>query len=345
MDLEEVAARVTKAAQLAALLEVSGYPKPGNVHRTADYPDVRYEHFLAGSIAMGSALREAAIGGVMAAEEKIGFSDIGIGEKVEQTVRDANESHHGGNTNLGVALLFVPLAAAAGKTFMTNGGIDPLILRRNVDQIMKSTTPTDSVHVYDAIRATRRAGGREGDRKIAESSWLGSVETGAPSLQEEGARKRLLEESVPLFDWMKASSGWDGIARELTSGMEVSFEVGYPSLVEIFEKHKDINIAVVHTFLNILSEYPDTFVARKVGLEETSNIARAVEIGLSETGWISDAAGSILESGGLTTEEGERKLLELDKNLRKGEGKLNPGTTADLTASSLMISILCGLKF
>jgi len=53
-----------RAAQLAACLEVSGTPKPGNVHRAFDFPDTRFEHFLAGGVALGPATREVAGGGV-----------------------------------------------------------------------------------------------------------------------------------------------------------------------------------------------------------------------------------------------------------------------------------------
>ena len=39
MDALEIA----KIAQIASALEVSGYPKPGNVHRTRDYDDMVFE--------------------------------------------------------------------------------------------------------------------------------------------------------------------------------------------------------------------------------------------------------------------------------------------------------------
>ncbi len=55
---------VGKCASLAALLEVSAYPKPGNVHRLKDFPDTKYEHFLAGSVSLGSRMREIAEKGI-----------------------------------------------------------------------------------------------------------------------------------------------------------------------------------------------------------------------------------------------------------------------------------------
>jgi triphosphoribosyl-dephospho-CoA synthase len=51
---------VASCAQLAALLEVSAYPKPGNVHRLHDFPTTKYEHFLAGSVAISPSINKVA---------------------------------------------------------------------------------------------------------------------------------------------------------------------------------------------------------------------------------------------------------------------------------------------
>lgn len=322
------------AGQLAAVLEVSGWPKPGNVHRTRDHPDACYEHFLAGSIALGSAVGAAALRGMMAGEKRIDVSEIDVGKLVKKAVSDVAKSHNGGNTHLGVCLLFIPLASAAAKTYVEEGKIQPDLLRRNVKEIMESTTPEDAVEVYDAIRM------------VSSPRELGSVgEIQEPDLYDERAVEKILTEGISLFDVMKASSSWDTVARELSTGMEVSFELGYKELMDTFRRTGDINIATVHTFLRILSEHPDTFIARKVGLKRISNIEEAVEIGIKETSWISDAAAHVLELGGSTTEEGQISLWELDDKLQ-GLGKdFSPGTTADLTAASLMIALLCGLRF
>jgi triphosphoribosyl-dephospho-CoA synthase len=49
-------------AQLALLLEVASTPKPGNVDRHRDYPDLRFEHFLAGAVGARAGLERAAEG-------------------------------------------------------------------------------------------------------------------------------------------------------------------------------------------------------------------------------------------------------------------------------------------
>ena len=49
---------LVRCVNLSSLLELSGWPKPGNVHRTSDFEDTRFEHFLAGIIAIQPNFRE-----------------------------------------------------------------------------------------------------------------------------------------------------------------------------------------------------------------------------------------------------------------------------------------------
>ncbi|CAD6494076.1 MAG: ATP:dephospho-CoA triphosphoribosyl transferase [Candidatus Argoarchaeum ethanivorans] len=51
---------IAQCASLAMALEVSATPKPGNIDREHNYPDTRYEHFLASVVAAYPIIREAA---------------------------------------------------------------------------------------------------------------------------------------------------------------------------------------------------------------------------------------------------------------------------------------------
>jgi triphosphoribosyl-dephospho-CoA synthase len=95
-------------------------------------------------------------------------------------------------------------------------------------------------------------------------------------------------------------------------------------------KSKPLNTAVVHTFLKILSERPDTFIARKVGKEKAQEI--------------SSDAKAVLELGRLETAKGKKSLTAFDKKLRLSQNKCNPGTTADLTAAALALCMLSGYR-
>lgn len=88
--------KAAERAQLAMMLEVCAYPKPGNVDRCHDYPDTRLEHFLASTIFARPALDEA--------EQGRGR----IGEIIKHAVQQTN-CHDGGNTHFGAFILLVPL--------------------------------------------------------------------------------------------------------------------------------------------------------------------------------------------------------------------------------------------
>ena len=334
MRIKNLIKHIEYSAQLAAVLEVSGWPKPGNVHRTRDHGDTRFEHFLAGSIALGPSVEAAALRGIMVAKGKIDPSEVGVGRLIKRAVKDFSFSHKGGNTHLGVCLLFIPLSVAAAKTYIDEGDLKTLSLRENVLDIMRSTTPVDTLRVYEAIRMV------SSPRELGEAKGVG-----APDLYDRDAKRKILNSGITLFDAMKDASSYDTVAREMVTGMEISFDIGFREITETFKRTKDINAAIVHSFLRILSEFPDTFIARKIGLKKESDVKKAVEIGMKEIMWISKAATRILSLGGLTSEEGRLALWELDEKLQNLGEDYSPGTTADLTASSLMIALLMGLKF
>ncbi len=322
---------IMRSAQLAAALEVSGWPKPGNVHRTADYIDMTFEQFIAGSIALGPANREAGFKGMLAGLGKIKIEDIGIGQYIKKSVIDFKAWQLNGNTHLGTCLLFIPLSASAGYTFAQREEIEAVSLRENVSRIMEATTTVDAIDVYEAIKNVNPGG----------LGQLKSVD--APDLTEKGVEKKILDTGQTLFDMMKVSSQWDTISKEWVTGMEISFKIGYSAIKRIYNETGKINTTTVNTFLTLLSQFPDTFIARKVGVNVTQDIPRAVAIGLKKAEEISKKATAIIRMGGLKTAKGKKALVTFDRELRL-DHKLNPGTTADLTAASLFIAILCGLR-
>ncbi|MDN7025992.1 triphosphoribosyl-dephospho-CoA synthase [Methanoculleus sp. FWC-SCC1] len=88
----------TERAQLAMMLEVTAYPKPGNVDRCHDYADTRLEHFLASTIFVRPAFERA---------EREGGR---LGALIREAVR-LTSGHAGGNTHFGAYILLFPLLA------------------------------------------------------------------------------------------------------------------------------------------------------------------------------------------------------------------------------------------
>jgi len=321
---------VMRSAQLAAALEVSGWPKPGNVHRTADFEDTTFEQFIAGSIALGPQIRRAALRGIEAGKGRIGLEEVGVGGIIGEILEDVGAWHRGGNTHLGTCMLIVPLAASAGYTFASTSKLGIADVRGNAAAVMKATTVQDALDVQRAMGLLMPTG-------------LGKLEDkGLPDLSGEGARRTIVEKAYTLYDMMKASSDWDNIAREWVTRMEISFCCGLPTWLRIKRETGNVNVATVNTFLTILSRYPDTFIARKIGSRTEVDIRKAVRTGLVEARKISSMASRALSMGGASNVEGIRALRDFDRQLRARGNEVNPGTTADLTSSSIMIAMLSG---
>lgn len=313
-ELVDNADRVSECLQLAVLLEVSAHPKPGNVHRTADFQETRYEHFLASAVGLMPSFKGAARKGVLASQGKISADKLEIGKIIKDAVEHVRTWQSGGNTLLGVIILLTPMAFAAGKA-LTEKPFSVSKLRENIKLAVESTTPMDAVNVYDAI-------------SIAEPSGLGK----APRLDvaDPSSKRKILNENVTLLDVFKISSSWDSISSEWVKNYSITFDLGYPYFAHVLEETNDVNLATVHVFLKILSEVPDTLVTRKLG----SSRAKAISIQAKE----------VLNAGALMTREGREGLFQLDNELRDVRHRLNPGTTADLTAAVLGVAVLNGYR-
>ncbi len=306
---------IVASIQLAMAFEVSGYPKPGNVDRLHDYEDTFFEHFIASAIGMGGVLREAALRGKMVREGKIKHIESEIGLLMKKAVEASNRWQSGGNTHLGTIILVIPIALGAGY-ISDEKEIDALKLRNSISQFIKNTTPYDTLNLYDAIRLANPAG-------------LGKIKK--YDVTEDSGKQEVIQDNITMLDIFNFSASYDNISREWVTNFEVTFELGYPKFIYHYEQTKSINIATVHTFLEILSKYPDTLIARRAG-ELWS--ARASEM-----------ATEVLENGGLLREKGRKLLENMDKALREKENHLlNPGTTADFVASSISVACILGFR-
>ena len=305
---------VQRCATLAALLEASAYPKPGNVHRTRDFPDTRFEHFLAGAVAMGGAMRSLAVQGLRAEQGSINWNEIALGSYILRAVTDSALWQKGGNVNLGIILLFAPLSAAAGADLsMDNLGIYEL--REKTRQVIKASIAEDAVSVYKAISSAMSP------ETLGRSDEL--------DVLDEESIEEIRKEGYNLYDVFARGAERDIICREYVTGYSVTFDTGYAYLRAALEEG-DMNTAIVNTFLHILSENPDTLIQRKAGVDNAQ--------------LVSNKAGEIMMNGGATTEMGLNLIRELDEELQSAEGRLNPGSTADLTAASIYLALLDGWR-
>ena len=135
---------IAQCATLACLWEAT-IPKPGNVHRGADFEDLAFGDFVVSAVATGPAIERAA--------------EIGVGGAVFDAVSQVRQLV-GTNTSLGTILLLAPLAAVRGT----------LLDSASVGAVLQSLTPRDSQLVYEAIRLAAAGGlGRVENMDLEES--------------------------------------------------------------------------------------------------------------------------------------------------------------------------------
>lgn len=218
-------------------------------------------------------------------------ADAPVGETVIRAIR-TTKRFVAGNTNLGIVLLLAPLAKAAGLDHA--GG-----LRSALRSVLSNLTVDDTRLTYEAIRLANPAG-------------MGTVQK--YDLQET-------EIDITLRQAMALARDRDTIAREYVTEFKITFEIGLESLRRNLEKGAGMPQAIIQTYLTIVTQVPDTLIARKVGMEA----ARRISV----------RAGQILKTGGVMTAEGKAELKRFDTELRDEGHTLNPGTTADLTAGVL----------
>lgn len=126
-SMPEPALSVGQRVSLACLLEATA-PKPGNVHRGADFESLSFVDFAASAVAIGPAFDRAAAGA------RLGPTVLSAVQAMRQAVAT--------NTSLGTILLLAPLAMVPPAQG----------LRQGVQQVLEQLSPDDARQVYEAIR-------------------------------------------------------------------------------------------------------------------------------------------------------------------------------------------------
>jgi triphosphoribosyl-dephospho-CoA synthase len=228
---------VALAATVACMLEAAA-EKAGNVTPTRHFADARFADFVASALAIGPAIARARPGR--------------IGRTVWEAV-DAMRRVTATNTNLGVALLFAPIAAAA-----TARG--DRTLRTGVAEVLRRLDRSDADWVYRAIRLVNPGG-------------LGSS---AQADVRQPAR-------ISLREAMTLAADRDSIAREYVEDFRITFEVAIPVLDRARAEGLAILDAIVQAHLELMAAVPDTLIARKAGPAPARDVAararRVVEAG------------------------------------------------------------------
>lgn len=160
-------------------------PKPGNVHRGADFADVTFEDFVVSAEVFGNVLDDS--------------TELGVGATILKAI-EVTRSTVGTNTNLGMVLLLVPLA----KTLFLNGALNQL----NVSKTLESLDENDAKAVYAAINHAKPGGmGAVSEMDLAAkppSDLIAAMRASASqdmiALQFSNGFSEVFDEVVPLLE-------------------------------------------------------------------------------------------------------------------------------------------------
>lgn len=224
----------------------------------------------------------AAAGPLSASAARVGARILGAVE--------ATFARVGVNTNLGIILLCAPLAAAAEATTSD--------LRKTLAEILRNLDKADAELAFRAIVRAAPAGlGRSPRYDVFEPA------------------------TVDLRQAMTEAADRDRIARQYVSDFADVFEVGVPILEAAMPGGSDPKWATLLTYLEFLSAFPDSHVARKLGIGTANELMQKAVM-------IQARLRNVPHPKQLLPE-----LLGWDAAL-KSEG-INPGTSADLTVATL----------
>ena len=182
---------IAQCATLACLWEAT-IPKPGNVHRGADFEDLGFGDFVVSAVAIGPAIERAA--------------EIGVGAAVFEAVSQVRQLV-GTNTSLGTILLLAPLAAV-------QGALDTA----SVGAVLQSLTPRDAQLVYEAIRLAAAGGlGRVENMDLEESPPSDLLAAMRAAADRDLVARQYAEDFQQLFSnvvpWMR-----EGLSAGLALG-------------------------------------------------------------------------------------------------------------------------------
>ena len=214
-----VSLSIGQCATLACLLEATA-PKVGNVHRGADFEDLTFNDFAVSAVAIGPAMEAAAA--------------TGVGRAVLEAVAETRRLV-ASNTNLGMTLLFAPLAAVPRDLALTTA---------SVNSVLAALTAEDCRLVYEAIR-------------LAQPGSLGKVESMDVAEQPPAS----------LLVAMAAAADRDQVARQYVEGFSLVLKGIVPRLASGIERGWSLTETIIQTHLALIAEHGDSLMARKCGPE------------------------------------------------------------------------------
>jgi triphosphoribosyl-dephospho-CoA synthase len=179
-------------------------------------------------------------------------------------------------------------------------------LKEGVAHVLGSLTSDDSRRVYSAIR-------------LAGAGSLGTVEMAditGPAPED-------------LIQAMRLAAERDLVARQYAEDFPQVLDAALPCLADGLKRGWPLFDAIVRVHVGLMSQFPDSLIARKCGPSIARQSAERAEV--------------VLAAGHPGDEAYERALADLDFWLRSDGHRRNPGTTADLVTAGLFAALRSGI--
>lgn len=166
--------------------------------------------------------------------------------------------------------------------------------------VLSSLDVADARHCYRAIRLAEAGGlGRSDEQDIS----------GTPT--------------VTLREAMAMAQHRDQIAWQYVHDFETIWQLGLPALTSALDYGESVEWASAFAYLSLLSNAPDSLICRKQSVELARAVSRRAE----------QLVFKMNKNSKLSSHQAE--ILAWDNELK--QKAINPGTTADLVAATLLL--------
>jgi len=175
-------------------------------------------------------------------------------------------------------------------------------LHANLGNVLRGLDTKDAAYIFEAIRHASPGGLGESDKYDV---------------------NKQLEGSITLQMAMTEAEDRDLIAKQYVTDFVDIFSIGFTCIEDFARRWNSVQWAAVACYIGFMAEFPDSHIRRKYGHE----IAEQIKIDAAPI------ATAFRDKD--SPEEATEMLMKFDKALKqKG---VNPGTSADLTAASLLV--------
>ncbi len=297
----------------ASYLEFST-DKPGNIGPNQDVKGISYESLKI----VSNEIRKANNNYFL--DES---NEISIGKFIYNAVKIMMGTQPYENLLLGHILLYSPLLIASKEIVESSNDSK---LRKwekfwnATEEIINSSSVSDAIWLTRAITLSKAGGIKEPGGKPLKSSY---------NILDPNIEQKIRDNNKTLKDLFIASADFDSIASQYTYNFKFCRDLIKNWLIPEIDNFKSKSELVLNIFLTILSQEPDSLIFRK------NNLATALKI--------QKKAKKIKKYKMDQTKRGRFLIFKLNKYMNSKNGKLNPGTTADLTAVIIFICILFGI--